>query len=275
MEYCMSRPTNASLALAVSLLAAQTALCQRTDVPVACEVQSDCTKTCSDDPAQQCENSSDCGPDGECVDRFCVDGFCCDSPCPFPGRCDAFGFEGLCLDRGDYGDPCTFNDDCASGFCRDEVCCWDDCQNGRCNEEGVCVPFGVTQTATPLSSTPTRTPTVTKTPTSGGAAPTATVDLCGGSCPAGEQCNDQGQCVPVNPCEGRCPIEDCFDGTCIFISRSGGCSTVGSQPARPVDLLVLLLLPGILWGTRRSRDLRARRQRESRAPAARAEGTSK
>ena len=169
------------------------------------------------------------------------------------------------------GDLCASGDECDTTFCVNNVCCFVDmCEDGFHCEAGLgnCV-FGTPPplpTATPTPSAPTgsATPggnaTSTPTMTSGtvGTAtpvPTATADLCGGNCPDGQRCNDQGQCVPINPCEGRCSIDNCIDGTCIFTSRSGGCSTTGSQPARPIDLLVLLLLPGILWGARRSRGL--------------------
>lgn len=212
-------------------------------------------------------NGDPCTSGGQCNSGNCVNGVCCGTPgCPSGESCQAG--TGQCAPGLPNGDRCTVSSDCASGFCVNGVCCGvtscptgqfcqigtgqcgpglpngDGCTNGvQCNSgfcvNGVCCevamcPVGeicqilVGQCGPVFTPTPTRLPTriPSSTPMGGG-----------------------GGCVTDNDCNGG----KCVNGNCIFTSSSGGCSLGGggSPTGRPDDLLVALLLPALLWISRR------------------------
>ncbi|NUP06334.1 MAG: PEGA domain-containing protein [Polyangiaceae bacterium] len=106
-------------------------------------------------------SAAPCTFGADCASGFCADGVCCNEACD--GSCDGCtaarkgsGADGVCgdvppeLDPDDAcvlseGAPCEGNDQCATGFCVDGVCCQSACtqQCEACDKEGsvgVCVP---------------------------------------------------------------------------------------------------------------------------------------
>lgn len=145
---------------------------------------------CCPDGSAKC--GAECCPNGQaqCCDNACCFGtcygeeLCCPNGqpiCSVDGCCD-----GACIDDGQY--CCSLDGVCGDGCCNlsGERCCADDsgnltcipidgccsdrdCTGARC-QNGVCVAFTPTNTATPTSTatqtaTPTSTPTNTATPT--------------------------------------------------------------------------------------------------------------
>ncbi|AKT40663.1 hypothetical protein [Chondromyces crocatus] len=130
-------------------------------------------ETC--DPGEQCSNGTCtaalgaiCSANGDCASGHCVDGVCCATACDDAcWACDVPGSEGTCSPDGaldgqqdECGDDeacddagactalvitCSEDDDCASGFCADGVCCGTACDEAchTCDlpgAEGTCLP---------------------------------------------------------------------------------------------------------------------------------------
>jgi hypothetical protein len=125
-------------------------------------------------------NGQACAGAADCASGFCADGVCCDSTCtgtcracnvagmlgtcspvigaPDPGRCsgaDVCTPTGACLPKN--GTPCTSTTPCASGLCRDGVCCDAECAGTcvACNvpgNVGSCTPLPAGSPDEPLCS---------------------------------------------------------------------------------------------------------------------------
>jgi hypothetical protein len=116
----------------------------------ACSDDDDCTGVCHDQPSLECSDAADCGDGDRCVRRACRSGFCCDAACSTQeDRCDAPGFEGICIPKSETGATCVEDADCLTNFCRDGSCCNESCENGRCNLPGFA---GVCRGNLPLGS---------------------------------------------------------------------------------------------------------------------------
>jgi len=159
--------------------------CQRVSVPVECEFDDDCF-----------------GIPLEEAPGFCVDFFCCENRCA-DGRCDIVDFEGLCIPTLPPGGECFDERDCQTGFCVDDRCCLESCDNGFCGgDDGVCRP-GL-DLGTPCEVD--------------GQCQTEICDrftgvCCSDVCTDDEECDEEGDCVLVNPMPGEGEVGDsCRNG---------------------------------------------------------------
>ncbi len=161
------------------------------------------------DPEGLCDNTSWCGPDGNCTvidDSLCED----ELDCPPDHFCD--GVDGTCERRRPLGQPCTRNEECDLGrICsQDEdgngICCTTPC-NGDCDycdPDGICRPYG---------------------PNDPGQCEDPFLCNGKGDCaePLGSNCLSSGECASGNcspdsvccsgPCDGLCERCD-VDGLC-------------------------------------------------------------
>jgi hypothetical protein len=238
---------------------------------------------------------ADCTDDRQCSTGFCSveNSVCCREAC-VGGFCDS---DGVCKAKSSNGEDCEENAQCASNVCDafDLICCNRKCSEAEVcfPGEGACRPFDYT----PPVKTPTVTATPTSTPRSTPAPTGELCSIAGdcqnglcvngvccsqSSCPVDQHCEQgSGECVagaagtptptrsptpiPTIPTPNPCGV--CPSGTscqvvngapvCINTSTSGGCSTVGEDPARG-NLAVVALLPLALWASRRWQLRRAR-----------------
>jgi hypothetical protein len=167
-------------------------------------------------------NGERCDMSSDCASGFCVNGVCCEVvSCPSGQQCQLG--TGMCAPGLPNGDGCTSGTQCNSGFCVNGVCC----------EVAMCPTGEICQILTgecgpPFTPTPTRLPT---------------------RIPSSTRAPGGGACVTDEDCGGGA----CINGQCVFTSSSGGCSLGdgGSPTGRPTDLLVALLVPALLWLSRR------------------------
>jgi hypothetical protein len=159
-----------------------------------------------------------CTDGSQCSSGFCVNGVCCGSPsCPSGQFCQVS--SGMCGPGRPTGDTCTDGSQCNSGFCVNGVCC----SVAMCPSGEVCQIL-TGQCGPPVTPTPTGVPT---------RIPSSTP-------------------IGGTDCGPDCPPNKCINGQCVFTSSSGGCSLGDGGPTgRPADLLVALLLPAVLWSSRR------------------------
>jgi hypothetical protein len=184
----------------------------------ACEDDESCAVPRREGTCERFIEVVECGFDDECFDipvlgapGTCVDGFCCENGC-IEGRCDITGFEGLCIPALLPGFECFDERDCQSGFCVDERCCMDACDDGFCGgDDGVCRERF--ELGTPCDVD--------------GECETEICDrftgvCCSDVCTDVEECNEEGNCVLVDPMPGDGEAgdscrngNDCQNQTCV------------------------------------------------------------
>jgi len=102
-----------------------------------------CTDSCDKGVLAHAECSTGtCKTTGKsCNEYLCADDKSCATSCTDHADC-AGGYrceEPNCVPKGDKGDPCTTDVECAKDHCIDQVCCAvDDCTPYRCGPEGAC-----------------------------------------------------------------------------------------------------------------------------------------
>ncbi len=169
-----------------------------------------------------CDNGEDCNAFDDCLSLYCAAGTC--APCATTPNCaDAAGtycdttvMGGTCTPVKAGGTSCSGNDQCASTFCTDSVCCNVAC-NGTCEScLGAQTEGGQTGTCSPVTGT------------------TDPSDECGA-----QVCNGVNACVdlcgfePVPP-GGMCPAActgGCAAGTCTIDCSVTNCNAAVTCPA--------------------------------------------
>ncbi|MFO0663588.1 MAG: hypothetical protein U0174_06530 [Polyangiaceae bacterium] len=246
-----------------------------------------------------------CTKGTECASGFCTDGVCCESNAcgacqtcagPSPGRCSPVrnaddpdtcsakngktcDSEGVC--RPSTGARCTRNDECATGFCVDGVCCGTSCNapceacaastkvtglddgrcgaakpgsnpGGRCGESAVCNALAACESRTKAFCKDARTVDLGDGTTQDCAPYTCGNGECTKKCQSARECVFPAVCSTDGRCQTPTAVGD--DAGCTLRGPSGGSSGAAGVSS-------LMFAAGIAWRAQRSR--RRRRQAAS------------
>ena len=194
-----------------------------------------------------------CAKASDCVAGFCVDGICCESACTTPCKqcvvknglgsclfiaagvqdtyppkaCDgtkACDGKGGCIKAS--GQTCNQNNECATGYCVDGICC----KSSGCGECQSCAMAGSLGTC---ANIPALQPDVNATPT-----PCTSPKFCNGkgACKSGigQQCSLGTDCASSSCADGVCCDTDCLE-TCKSCGLSATLGTCSLLPKNAED----------------------------------------